>query len=184
MVEMQTSNPDDWGVLSQLPGNPLMWVLILSELLVFGGLLLAFAVARALHPDIFAAGQAALDVWLGGLNTLVLVTSGWLAARAVNGIRPRWNLLAAGLLGVVFLCVKAVEWNADIAAGHGLESNAFWTLYFLITGFHAAHVVFGLVVLAIVGRWNSKANLETGIAFWHMVDLIWLMVFPAFYLSH
>lgn len=190
MTEANAEKPADWGALSNLPGNPLMWVLIISELLVFGGLLLAFSGARALDPATFHAGQAALDVRLGGLNTLILVTSGWLAANAArmqkrgSGRRARLHLAGAGVLGLSFLVLKGVEWSHEIAQGHGLESDNFFTLFYLTTGFHAAHVVMGLVILAIVGWRNSVENIETGTAFWHMVDLVWLMVFPAFYLSH
>ena len=87
----------NWGALSDLPGNPLMWVLILSEMAVFGALFIGFAVVRLLHPEMVLAGQGALSIPLAGLNTLLLVTSGWLAARAVQARseerirRSRWR---------------------------------------------------------------------------------------------
>lgn len=181
-------SPADWGALSALPGNPLMWILILSELAVFGAFLAGFAGARLMQPDLFADSQAQLSRLFGGLNTLVLVTSGWFAALAVRNRaegsvgRARAWLAAAGGLGVVFLAVKAVEYGGKIDAGIGLETNTFWTLYYLMTGFHALHVVMGLVVLAIVGWKASLENLETGAAFWHMVDLIWVLIYPVVYL--
>ncbi|HZW03258.1 MAG TPA: cytochrome c oxidase subunit 3 family protein [Anaerolineaceae bacterium] len=178
----------EWGALSTLPGNPLMWVLIISELLVFGAFFLGFGVARVLQPELFRAGQAMLDIRLGGLNTLILVTSGWFAARAVRasadglvGRSRRW-LAAAMALGAAFLVVKAVEYADKAAHGIGIETDTFFTLFYLMTGFHALHVVMGLVVLAIVGWRNTPENLETGAAFWHMVDLIWLVLFPIVYL--
>lgn len=173
----------DWGALSDLPGNPLMWVLIISELTVFGAFFLAFEVARLLHPAVFQAGQAGLDVRLGGLNTLILVTSGYLAARGVHAgaAAARW-LAGAMALGAAFLVVKGVEYSDKISHGHGLESDVFHTLYFLMTGFHALHVALGIIILAIVAWKNTPANLETGAAFWHMVDLIWLILFPLVYL--
>lgn len=180
--------PADWGTLSALPGNPLMWVLILSELAVFGAFLAGFAGARVMQPQVFAESQAMLDRLYGGLNTLVLVTSGWFAALAVLNraegaiLRARLWLLAAGALGIVFLAVKAVEYGAKIDAGIGMETNTFWTLYWLMTGFHALHVVLGLVILAVVGWKTSLENLETGAAFWHMVDLIWVLIYPVIYL--
>ena len=73
-----------WGILEDLPGDPMIWVLIFSELVAFGLFLGAFVVARAIHPAVFAAGQATLDSNLAGLNTVVLVTSGWTAARATT----------------------------------------------------------------------------------------------------
>lgn len=178
----------DWGALSALPGNPLMWVLILSEILVFGAFLGGFAGARVLDPEGFAASQALLHRIYGGVNTLVLVTSGLLVAlgvlaRAQERIPAARGWIAAGmLLGVVFLAVKAVEYADVAAAGGGLEGDTFFTLYFLITGFHALHVVLGMVILAVVAWRCSLENLETGAAFWHMVDLIWVLIYPVIYL--
>lgn len=177
-----------WGALSDLPGNPIMWVLIISELLVFGAFFLGFGVARMLQPDLFRAGQAMLDLRLGGLNTLILVTSGWAAAKAVQARRyeligrSRLWLGGAMALGCGFLTVKGIEYADKAAHGIGIETDTFFTLFYLMTGFHALHVVMGLVVLAIVGWKNTPDNLETGAAFWHMVDLVWLILFPIVYL--
>lgn len=177
---------EGWGPLDGLPGNPMMWILILGELAVFGALLVGFSVARALNPLAFAQGQAVLDVGLGGINTLVLIASGWCAALAVQRRRRegsgRPQLLAAMALGAVFLSVKAIEYAAKISAGHGPDSGTFFELYYLVTGFHALHVVAGIVLLAVVAWRNSLENLETGTAFWHMVDLVWILVFPVVYL--
>jgi nitric oxide reductase NorE protein len=183
-----TTQQGGWGALSDLPGNPIMWVLIISELLVFGAFFLGFGVARMLQPELFRAGQAMLDLRLGGLNTLILVTSGWAAAKAVQarkdelvGRSRRWLALAMAL-GCGFLVVKGLEYADKAAHGIGIETDTFFTLFYLMTGFHALHVVMGLIVLAIVGWKNTAENLETGAAFWHMVDLVWLILFPIIYL--
>ncbi len=184
----QTEEAADWGGLSALPGNPMIWILIISELVVFGVALLGFMTMRILEPAVFAAGQATPDFWVGGLHTMFLITSGWCAARSVlsrsrNARREaRLWLATAGLFGAAFLSVKLIEWGDKLAQGHNLESDRFFTLFFLITGFHAAHVVMGLAILAIVGLYDSFENLKTGTAFWHMVDLIWLLIFPIVYL--
>lgn len=190
--DLSTASPaeddGDWGALSALPGNPLMWVLVISELLIFGAFLAGFAGARILDPQSFAESQAHLDRVYGGLNTLVLVTSGLFAALAVRrrldgSIRgARLWTAAAGALGLVFLGVKALEYADKLSAGYGMETNTFFTLYYLMTGFHALHVVMGLVILGIVGWKCSVENLETGAAFWHMVDLVWVLIFPVVYL--
>lgn len=176
-----TPENDDWGALSSLPGNPLMWVLILSEVLVFGALLAGFAGLRIFDPASYATGQAALDPLLGGINTLILVTSGLCAAMALHG-RPRRWLGAAMGLGVVFLVLKGVEYGDKISAGMGMESSQFATLYYLTTGFHAAHVVMGIILLGIAVWRSTPALLETVTAFWHMVDLIWVLIYPILYL--
>jgi nitric oxide reductase NorE protein len=184
----QDESEKGWGALSALPGNPMIWILIISELFVFGVALVGFMTMRILEPKLFEAGQASLNFWMGGVNTMLLVTSGWLAARAVllreKGKRrgARLQLALASFFGLAFLFVKLVEWMRKIAQGHDLESDTFFTLFFLITGFHAAHVVMGLCILAIVACWDSVENLKTGTAFWHMVDLIWLVIFPVIYL--
>ncbi len=165
-----------------------MWVLIISELLVFGAFLLGFGIARIQNPEIFHTGQATLDIRLGALNTILLVTSGWFAALAVQ-VRERGDITGsrrkitlAMLLGAAFLVIKGIEYADKINHGLDIETDTFFTLYYLITGFHAMHVVMGMIILAIVSWKNTTENLETGAAFWHMVDLIWLIVFPIFYL--
>lgn len=177
-----------WGVLDDLPGHPMMWVLIFSELVAFGLFLAAFNVARVVNPVDFAAGQARLDPRLAGLNTVVLVASGWLAARgcmaaraADRGAARRW-LAGAIALGATFVAVKAAEYSVEIANGIDIETSPFFTLYFLLTGFHLLHVVLGMVILAVVARRADPENVETGAAFWHMVDLVWIVMFPIVYL--
>ena len=177
-----------WGILGDLPGDPMIWVLIFSELAAFGLFLGAFVVARAIHPAVFAAGQAALDSRLAGLNTVVLVTSGWAAARATNAARAgekptsrRWLLIAMAL-GGFFIAIKLSEYAGDIGRGIGLETSPFFTLYFLLTGFHLLHVGLGIVILGVVCRRAVTEGVETGAAFWHMVDLVWIVMFPILYL--
>lgn len=171
-----------------LPGNPMMWLLIASELVVFGLALLSYAGARTLDPAGFLAAQDQLDRLAGAINTGVLLTSGLFAALAVEARedgrrgRARGLLAIAAALGVVFLAVKANEYATEIAGGHGLDDGGFFTLYFLITGFHAAHVVLGIVILGIVAILDDPEHVETGAAFWHMVDLIWVVIFPCLYL--
>ncbi|MCB8821475.1 cytochrome c oxidase subunit 3 family protein [Microvirga rosea] len=177
-----------WGALSDLPGHPMMWVLILTEVVTFGLLFVTFAVTRAVHPDLFAAGQAQLDPALGGINTLVLITSGWLAALAVESraggrrTTARLQLGGAMALGAVFITIKLAEYIAKGQAGIGIETDTFFTLYFLLTGFHLLHVVLGIAILAAVAFSDSVENLKTGTAFWHMVDLVWVVMYPLIYL--
>ncbi|QRM27663.1 cytochrome c oxidase subunit 3 family protein [Microvirga sp. VF16] len=177
-----------WGVLSDLPGHPMMWVLILTEVVTFGLLFVTFAVTGAVHPDVFTAGRAQLDPILGGVNTLVLITSGWLAALAVEhrsiGHRKtaRMLLIGSATLGCVFTVIKIVEYAAKAKAGIGLETDTFFTLYFLLTGFHLLHVVLGIVIIAAVTLHDSLDNLKTGTSFWHTVDLLWVVMYPLIYL--
>lgn len=183
-----SDDTENWGALSELPGNPLIWVLILSELVVFGAFFAAFAVSRALHPVLFLADQLYLDRVAGGVNTMLLLTSGLAAALAVNARvggeirRCRLWLAGAALLGLGFLGVKLAEYSVKAAQGFGIETDTFWTLFYLMTGFHAAHVALGLVIMAIVAWKPSLENVETCVSFWHMVDLIWVLLYPIVYL--
>jgi len=179
---------DDWGPLSGLPGNPIMWVLIASELVVFGAILIVFSIARLSEPVAFAEAQNHLDRLAGAINTMVLLTSSLFAALAVRFAldqqprRTRVSLVVASALGVVFLIVKAIEYSEKITAGISTETNDFFMFYFLATGFHALHVVFGILLLSVVTWKNSLDNVITATAFWHMVDLIWVILFPVIYL--
>lgn len=171
-----------------LPGDLMMWVLVLSELVVFGAGLVAVLAVRLAHGAEFAAARHALDGTAAGINTMLLVSSGWLAALAVRAAetgreaRTRGLLAGAMLLGAAFLAVKAWEYAHLFAAGLGIESGAFFTFYFLLTGFHAAHVLAGIAILAVVMRWPKPANAETGVLFWHMVDMVWVLLLPVLYL--
>lgn len=172
----------------QLPGELLMWVLILSEIAVFGAGLLAFLAVRLTDPAGFAEAQSHLHRTGAAANTLVLVTSGWLAALATRAAeagqirRLRLLLAPAILLGAVFLVLKGTEYADLFAQGIGTETHAFYTFSYLLTGFHAAHVLAGMVLLALVGWLATPKAVETGAAFWHMVDLIWVLLFPVVYL--
>ena len=175
-------------MLDSLPGHLMMWVLIFSELLAFGALLGGFAVARMVNRAVFDAGQAQLDPMLAGFNTFVLVLSGWCAARgtvSAHASKPRaaraW-VFGAIALGAGFIALKIVEYADDLARGLDIETSPFFTLYFLLTGFHLLHVVLGIAILSVVA-WHARAtDIETGAAFWHMVDLVWLLLFPIIYL--
>jgi nitric oxide reductase NorE protein len=176
----------DWGPLSSLPGNPMIWILILGELLVFGAFFMVFGIERARDPALFDSSQLHLDRTIGAANTLVLITSGWLAALGAraeaSGRNPRRLLVGAAALGLLFLAIKAREYAVEIDAGFTIETNTFFTLYYLLTGFHALHVVMGVILLVIVAWLRGVENVETACAFWHMVDLIWVILYPLIYL--
>ena len=177
------------SLLEELPGDLMIWVLIISELLVFGAGLLAFLAVRAGELGLFAASQDHLNRVAGAVNTMVLVTSGFMAAMAARAAGNSENLRAtrgwlmgAMALGTLFMAIKGLEYAEKFHAGIGIETNDFFTFYYLLTGFHAAHVLAGLVIFALL-FWRPKKQLvEAGAQFWHMVDLVWLLLFPIIYL--
>lgn len=176
------------GTLEDLPGELLMWVLIVSELLVFGAGLTAFLAVRLTDPAGFAEAQDHLFRTGAALNTAVLITSGFLAAQALvwrrGGKRApaRVALVLAAALGLAFLGIKGAEYAAKAAQGIAWDTHPFYTFYYGLTGFHAAHVAAGVLLLLLVAWRDAPQNIEAAAMFWHMVDLVWVLLFPVIYL--
>ena len=179
-----------------LPGDLAVWFIILLELTTFVLLFVAYAIMRSKDPELFNASQLTLDRGKGLINTWLLIGGSWCVVRAIQAIREgtrgtglRW-LLAAQACGLVFLILKLKEYSALFSVGIDLETNRFYTFYFTLTGFHFLHVLAAIVVLAILTWVNRRGDcspdrlhgLETGAAFWHMVDLLWIVLFPLVYL--
>ena len=178
-----------------LPGEAGVWVLITGDLFTFMLYFLVFAAGWSADPATFEAGRRQLDASLGFANTLILLTSSWFVVRAVQSARAgrrgsvRRNLAGAMFLGLCFAVLKVYGYVHDILAGHTITTNQFFGYYFAITGVHFLHVLVGLAVLAIVfqkaGRRDDPSLLvwiESGGCFWHMVDMLWVVLFPMFYL--
>jgi nitric oxide reductase NorE protein len=176
------------SLLEELPGDLLIWVLIISELLVFGAGLGAFLSVRLTDPVGFAEAQQHLDRTGAALNTVVLITSGYLAAlalqfrQAARRVAARLALMGAAALGTVFLVIKGVEYARKAVEGINYDTHPFFMFYYLLTGFHAAHVIAGVILLLLVAWRDAPENIEMGAAFWHMVDLVWVLLFPIVYL--
>ncbi len=175
------------------PGGILLWLIIFLELLTFGAALIAMLVSASASPAVFKESQQHLNVVLGTINTLVLLSSGYFIARAVNHyeqLQPQKAVRHAQLamaFGLLFIGIKAVEYAQKIEQGFTIGKNTFFQFYWMLTGFHLVHVLVGLVILFVLARGmrTQKAKLEdveAGAAFWHMCDLIWLFLFPTFYL--
>ena len=179
----------------RLAGDLAVWLIICAEMLAFAILFLCYAVARALNVQEFNASQATLDLHSGAINTVLLISGSWCVVRAVQAVRQdgrrsglQW--LGAGMLcGVGFITIKSVEFAGKFAAGLDLSTNTFYMFYFLLTGFHFLHVIVAMVFLGIlwVRTWQGHYGahdthaLESGASFWHMVDLLWIVLFPLVY---
>jgi nitric oxide reductase NorE protein len=179
----------------RLAGDGVVWLLVLAELLTFGLLFVSFAVTRHLQPEVFGPGQAALSLHTGALNTLLLVAASWAAVRAVRCFeadqgRAGAHWLLAALSGAIgFLVVKTHEFAGKVQAGFDWATDSFTLLYTLLTGFHYLHVLVGAIVFAVLwfkaragayGRANHMGP-ASGAVFWHMVDLLWMVLFPLVY---
>lgn len=174
--------------LDDLPGELILWILIVSEIAVFAAGLSVMAILGLRDPAGFAAAQAMLDGRMAALNTVILVTSGLFAARAErdaaagNARRARMGLAVAAAGGIAFLAIKGMEYARDIGAGIGIDTHPFFTFYYLLTGFHAAHVIAGVAVLALVSFRAGRDGVQAAAMFWHMVDLVWVLILPPVYL--
>lgn len=179
-----------------LSGDLAMWFIVAIEMLTFGLFFVVFAVARARDPATFQAGQAMLDLNLGAINTVLLLTGSWCAARGVLALRrggieagARW-LWSAAAFGAGFVIAKGFEYRQKVLAGYDLETDTFWMFYYVLTGFHFLHVaaatlmIAGIAWLAPQRRWSGAGGIhapETVAIFWHMVDLLWVVLFPLVY---
>lgn len=189
-----TTNVEDVAE-PRLAGDLAVWLIILAELLAFGLLFVSYAFARLQDVALFNASQTTLDLTYGGVNTALLITASWCVVRAIQAVKRNASTTGAGWLlaalacGAGFIGIKLAEYAAKSEAGVDLSTNTFYMFYFLLTGFHFFHVIAAMVFLAILtvqtlrGRYgpDDVNALETGGAFWHMVDLLWIVLFPLIY---
>jgi len=197
--------------MSHMPKDPLgakmgMWLFLFTEVLLFGGLFVLYSVTLQRHPAEFHEAGKMLDLTLGTVNTIVLITSSLFAALSVTALqkgekgKAKVLLLLTMVLAVVFLVNKYFEWSVKFHHGiypgspHLLEMEpgmaAFFNLYYLMTGLHGLHIIIGMGALSWVyylihtGRCTPDyfVALENGGLYWHLVDLIWIYLFPLFYL--
>ncbi len=189
------------------PGKKIgMWFFLFTELLFFGGMFLLYSIYRYRFPADFHEGAKDESLLLGSVNTAVLLTSSLLMALSVSAVRRgrsrQSRALQAGTasLGVIFLIIKGIEWGTKIAAGiypngptlleMGNGEIIFFGLYFTMTGIHALHVMIGIVAIAFMIHYTRRgvitssrfSRLENTGLYWHFVDIVWIYLFPLFYL--
>lgn len=184
-----------------------MWLFIFTELLLFGVLFVIYAVYRYMNHSAFGMAAEELDVFVGAINTIILLISSMTIAMSTTALQKRnrnFTLLLLGItlvLGLVFLVNKYFEWGGKF--GHGIFPGSqylidnfsqgeilFFGLYFIMTGLHALHIIIGLILIVTVmwriysGKVYAERSslLENSGLYWHLVDLIWIFLFPLFYL--
>jgi len=184
-----------FSVPREAAGKLGIWLFLSGEIILFGGLIGTFILYRLASPD-WAESAKETSVLIGTLNTLVLLTSSLtmvMAHKASTSSEPeRMKLWLAWtiLLGIVFLCVKSFEWNLKFQHHLSPASGRFWAFYFTMTGLHALHLLAGVVVnsllaLAVLRRRVALAarRVEPAGLYWHFVDVVWIFLFPLFYLG-
>jgi cytochrome c oxidase subunit 3 len=185
-----------------------MWLFLSTEVLLFVGLFVAYAVYRFSFPHAWAEASRHSEIWAGTTNTFVLITSSLTVALAIHFVREEKPRIAAFLLGVtlvfglVFMAIKGIEYRNHFHEGalpgkyyrlHEVSLpgvSMYWTLYFLMTGLHGLHVLIGMTVIAVIlyrtlhGYYDSGyyVGIELAGLYWHLVDLIWIFLFPLLYL--
>jgi nitric oxide reductase NorE protein len=179
-----------------IPGEPGVWVLIVGDLVAFSTFFAVFLVHRAQNVALFAASQATMERRFGLVNTVLLLTSSLFVAQAVMGARvgarsraARQLVLALGC-GCGFIVSKVYEWGAKIARGITLNTNEFYSFYYMFTGIHLVHVLLGMGVLIYLLARSRRVDpgasylavMEGGGAFWHLVDVLWVLLFALLYL--
>lgn len=183
-----------------------MWLFLFTELVLFGGLFFTYSVYRYLHQQDFHVAAKSMNVFIGTANTLILLTSSLTIALSIVAMRNGKKILSLTLQGItvifglLFLINKYFEWTTEI--GHGnypgspeLLSQSpghilFFGLYYVMTGLHGLHVIVGMVVIMFMMRFTMKdiitpdnyVKLESAGLYWHLVDIIWIFLFPLFYL--
>lgn len=194
---MTTAEPDTAPADSHVPGETGVWVVVFGEVLLFSALFVTYLVYRGHAPAVFAASQRLLSPTLGMADTLVLLLSsllvaGGLVARRRGRPADAARLVAGALAcGATFSVMKIVEYGHVVGAGAAPTTNDAFMLYFLATGLHWAHLLVGMLLLAVVTRLvrrpapltaGQRVVVEGGACFWHMVDLLWIVIFPLLYL--
>ncbi|QHN35960.1 hypothetical protein GII31_14875 [Gordonia pseudamarae] len=178
----------------RMPGIEGFWVFIAGDMAIFTLMFLAFAVTRRDDVPGFEAARATLDIDRGGINTLVLLTSSACVASALKWLRAGEQHIAArwtawGIVGgLVFIALKSTEYVTGFRDGHTPAASEFYVYYLAITGIHLIHVIAGCIVLGTFwvrmrrSPMPGVTGFETAACYWHLVDLLWLLIFPLIYL--
>lgn len=184
------------------PGDFAIWIVIYIELITFGLFFIGYAFSRRLNVDMFNSSQLLLDKNAGFIDTILLLTSSYFIVKAIqsikdktltikkaNDIASRWLFFAIGL-GSLFLINKLLEFSNLFEHGINLSTNTFFMFYLLLTMFHFMHVCLGIVILIAIFKQtklysytpNECSGLETGASYWHLIDLLWIVLFSLVYI--
>ena len=185
------------------PGDLAIWIVIYIEFITFSLLFLGYAFSRRLDVELFNASQLAVSQTSGFVNTFILITSSYFVVKAVQRIRSmtaenqkesnteasKW-LLFAILCGVAFLVIKVTEFYHIFGMGIHLSTNTYFMFYIMLTVFHFLHVLLGSFILFVIYKKtkiygylpDDASGIETGASYWHMVDLLWIVLFPLVYI--
>lgn len=195
--ELNNTSIASKAMSQKLPGDIAMWFFILAELTVFAIFFIGFAITENMNIAMFVDGKDKLHKTAGLINTVALITSSFFVALSLLSLQKNREkqvvtfLLLALTFALVYIVVKLWEYDALFNQGIDIETNTFFTLYFLITAFHFMHILLGMVILTYMlistlkGRYSRNEDIsgfESGACYWHMVDLLWIILFPLIYI--
>ena len=173
-------------------GKLAVWWVIVSEIVIFGGVLASYLMHRVGHPE-WAESAAATNTWIGAFNTLVLLSSSLTAvlahaaAERGDGRLAAKRLMLTVLGAFTFLGVKSYEWTMEISHGYTITASGFWSFYYIAAGIHAAHVLAGAIIMIIIAararRNEELQRVELIGLYWHFVDIVWIFLFPLLYIA-
>lgn len=181
---------------TQLPVEPGMLIFIAGDLLLFSVFFFNFLYNRSADPELYRRGASELSEALGLANTLLLLSSSWLVALAMHALRIGEQRRAIGatlggaFVGVMFITIKFIEYGSKISTGFTASTNDFFMFYFMFTGIHLIHVIAGIGLLIYSAMMMRSPEIIKGpinfhavaASFWHLVDLLWVILFPLIYL--
>ena len=179
-----------------LPGEAGVWIFILGDMMIFSLFFNVFIYYRALDVELFLKSQTALNQHYGAFNTLLLLTSSWFVVVGMHAVRKNMSRMATRLFSGALICgigfgvIKFFEYGEKIRHGIYLTTNDFYMFYYIFTAIHFLHVIIGMAVLIFLIVKARKGNFsagdvqtfESGASYWHMVDLLWIVLFPLLYL--
>ena len=173
-------------------GRLAVWWVIASEIVIFGGLLGSYLIHRLAHPE-WASYAEHTNIWAGGTNTIVLLSSSLTAVLAHYAAEQGDGKKAAKYLrftvvgACMFLVIKFFEWSNEIAHGYTITANTFWSFYYTAAGIHGLHVIAGAILMLWIAKLASRGEelqrVELIGLYWHFVDLVWIFLFPLLYIA-
>lgn len=198
------NQPSHFVQIKSIPqGRLALWILIAGEFVIFGGLIISYLLLRLRYPE-WAEQAKHTNTLLGALNMFVLLTGSYVGVRAhmaaINNQLNKvvmWMSVSIGC-GFLFLINKSIEYSHEISNGFTFSSpklqdagnsvgSLFWSFYYILTGLHAAHVLVGIIIFTVIllqaRKGQNLHRVELGVMYWHMVDIIWIFLFPLLYIA-
>lgn len=196
-IDKDQITPEDLSNFqSRAPGSKGVYLFVLIDMTIFSIMFASYVFERSHAMAVFDQSQETLDITLGAINTLILLTSSWFMVLSISAVKRNLFTTASNYLlmtficGVIFIANKLYEYDVKINSGVSMLTNDFYVFYYVLTGLHCVHVIIGMMVLFVLWRSSRKKKycqnnyygMVVGATYWHMVDVLWIMIFPLLYI--